>query len=104
MDGLLFEIADKSVDDSGRQKVCDEEAVEEDALCPDDHHLHEPARFAHLHERQQMHSLIVALLEECLDPAVVTLHAPEATEMSEHTANHARNASNALKKDKADKL
>lgn len=82
MNSLLFEITNKSVDNARRQEICDEEAVEEDALCTNNHHLHEPARLTHLHESQKMHSLVVALLEESLDPSIIPFHASEAAEMS----------------------
>lgn len=82
MDSLFLKVTNKSMDNLGRDKVRDEQAVEENTLSTYDHHLHEPTRLAHLHERQEMHSLVVTLLEKCLDPAVVTLHPSEATEMS----------------------
>lgn len=51
-----------------------------------------------------MHSFVVALLEQGLDPPVVALHAPEAAEMTQHAAHHSWNAGDALEEDKSDKL
>lgn len=76
MDGFLLEVPDKPMDNPRRDNICDEQAVEKDALSTDDHHLHQPSWFTHLHKGKKMHPLIEALLEQRLDPTVVTLHAP----------------------------
>jgi len=99
MDGLLLKISDKSVNNLGGDEVRDEKTVEEDALSSNDHHLHEPARLAHLHECQEVHPLVVALLEECLDPTVVSLHASKTSEVAQHAADHAWNSGDALQED-----
>lgn len=104
MHGFFLEIADEAVHNTGVQKVGHEEGVEEDALRTNDHELHEPAGLAHLHEREEMHSLVVALFEECLDPAVVALHPAKTAEVTEHTADHARDAGNAFEEDESDEL
>ncbi|KXH63971.1 hypothetical protein CNYM01_13806 [Colletotrichum nymphaeae SA-01] len=88
--GLLLEVPDEAVGDLGGDEVRQEHAVEEDALGAEDHDLHEPARLRHLHERQEVHALVEALLEERLDPAVVALHAAQAAEVAEHAGDHAR--------------
>jgi hypothetical protein len=49
-----------------------------------------------------MHSLVITLLEECLDPSVVTLQTPHAVQMSKHAGNHARNPGNAFEKQEPD--
>lgn len=54
--------------DLGRDKVCDGEAAEEDALSAEDHESHEWARFCELEEGQEVHSLVVGFFEESLDP------------------------------------
>ncbi|CRJ86145.1 hypothetical protein BN1723_000082 [Verticillium longisporum] len=87
--GLLLEVADEAMRDLGRDEIRQEHAVEEDALGTDEHDLHEPARLRHLHKGQQVHALIVRLLEQRLDPAVVALHATKAAEMAEHASDHA---------------
>lgn len=88
--GLLLEVPDEAVGDFGGDEVRQEHAVEEDALGAEDHDFHEPARLRHLHERQEVHALVEALLEERLDPAVVALHAAQAAEVAEHAGDHAR--------------
>ena len=76
------------------------------------HQTHEQARFLHFQESKEMHPLccslaqdarayehiltIVRLFKESLHPAVVTLHSPQAVQMSHHTSDHSRNTSNAL--------
>jgi hypothetical protein len=102
--GLLLEVPDEAVDDLGGDEVGDEEAVEEDALRADDHGLHKPAGLAHLHKGEKVHALVVALLEEGLDPAVVAAHAAEAVEVAEHAAHHAWDAGYAFEEDEADEL
>lgn len=104
VDGLLLEVSDEAVHNLGGHEVGEEEAVEEEALCANDHGLHEPTRLAHLHERQEMHAFVVALLEEGFDPAVVSLHASEAVEVTQHTAHHSWHASDAFEEDESDKL
>lgn len=104
MDGLLFKISDKSVDNLGGDEVGDEKTVEEDALGSNDHHLHEPTRLAHLHECQEVHPLVVALLEERLDPTIVSLHASKASEVAQHAADHAWNSGDALQEDETHQL
>jgi hypothetical protein len=51
-----------------------------------------------------MHSLVVALLEECFDPAIVSLHAPKTTKMSQHASDHAWNSGNTFKEDESNQL
>lgn len=104
VNSFLLQVSDEAVDNLGSNKVCEEHSVEKDTLGADDHELHEPAGFAKLHEHQKMHTLVVTLLEERLDPTVVALHAAEAVEVAKHTAYHARHAGNALKKDEANEL
>ena len=67
--GLLLEVADEAVAGARRQQVGEEEAVEEDALRAQDHHLHEPPGLRQLEEGEQVHALVEGLLEERLDPA-----------------------------------
>ena len=46
-----------------------------------------------------MHSLVVAFLEQRLNPTVVTLHSSHAVQMSEHAGNHTRHTGNTLEED-----
>lgn len=57
---------------------------------------------AHLHERQEMHPLIVAFLQQRLDPSVITLESPKAMQMPQHPGHHTRHASDRLKEQEAD--
>jgi hypothetical protein len=104
VDSLLLEVADESVGDPGRDKVADEDGVEENALRAEDHCLHEPSGLAHLHKGEKVHSLVVRLLQEGLDPAVVTFETAKATEMSQHAGNHSGDTSDGLEKDEANEL
>ena len=101
-DRLLLQVPDEAMTDLWRQEVGQEHAVVEDPLGSEDHEFHEPARLGHLHEGEQMHSLIVCLLQERLDPAVVSLQPSQAVEMSQAGPNHAGDPGHALQKEEAD--
>lgn len=57
---------------------------------------------AHLHERQEMHPLVVAFLKQRLDPSVIALESSKAMEMSQHPGYHARNTGDGLEEQEAD--
>ena len=46
-----------------------------------------------------MHPLILSLLDQSVDPAVVPLHLPERLEMTDHPGSEARNPGHGLQKD-----
>lgn len=100
--GFFLEVADEPVGDFRRDQVAEEHGVEEDALRSQDERLHEQTWFAHLHEGEQVHALIVGLFEEGLDPAVVPLEASERVQVSEHTGYHAGDAGDGFEEDEAD--
>ena len=104
VNSLLLEVANEAVANLGGEEVRDEHGVVEDALGTEDDESHEPARLVHLEEGEEMHSLVVGLLEEGLDPALVRLEAANGLEVTQATSNHARNTSNGLEEDEADKL
>lgn len=99
MHGLLLKVPDEAVANLGADEVCDKHGVEVDALRADDEYLHEPARLAHLEEGQEVHALVVRLLEQRLDPAVVALQTPERVEVSQHAGHHARHGRDGLEED-----
>jgi hypothetical protein len=95
-DGFFFEVAYEAVAGTWTDKVGEEHGVKEDALSSKDCETHEPPRFAHLvdvlvnafglpcvcishlQEYEQVHSLVVTLFQQSLDPAMITLHPPHA--------------------------
>lgn len=104
MNSLLLEVAHESVDKSRREEVENEERVEEDALCTDDHELHEATGFAHLHKCEEMHALVVRLLEERLDEAIVSLHPSQAAQVAKHSTYHTWHAGYRLKENEPNQL
>lgn len=99
-DSFFFQIADEAMAGAWRDEVRDEEGVEPYTLRAEHHETHEPARLSHLEECEQMHALVVRLLEQRLDPAIVALHAAHRVQMAKHASDHARYASYRLQKDK----
>jgi len=45
-----------------------------------------------MHAHDQVHALVLRLLEQREDDAVVTLELPQRAEVAEHAAQHARHA------------
>ena len=104
VDSLFLKVADEAVADLGRNEVRNEHGVIEDALGTEHDESHEPAGLVHLEEGQEMHSLVVRLLEKRLDPALVGLETANGLEMAQATSNHAGHTSNGLEEDEADEL
>ena len=46
-----------------------------------------------------MKSLVIGLFDEMMDPAIVSLHGSETSEMSAHAADHTGNTGNSLKEE-----
>ena len=62
---------------TGREKVGQAEAESEDNLSVDHGCSEENSRPPELHESHQVHPLILRLLQQGVDPAVVSLHLPQ---------------------------
>ena len=46
-----------------------------------------------------MHALVLRLLQQVMNPAVITLESPQTTQVSLHSANHARDTSDTFQED-----
>jgi len=46
------------------------------------------ARLAQLQEGEQVHALVLSLLQQCVDPAIVTPHAAQRLHVAQHPTNH----------------
>lgn len=57
-----------------------------------------PARLRHFQKRQQMHPLIIRLLQQRLNPSIIPLHPPHRMQMPQHARRHARNTRHRLEK------
>lgn len=94
VNSLFLEVADKAVANLGREEVRDEHGVVEDTLSTEHDESHEPAGLVHFEKGEEVHSLVVGLLEERLDPALVRLETADGLEVAQAPGNHARNTSN----------
>lgn len=63
VNGLLLEVSDKSVAHGWRHHVSKEVEVEEDALSCRDHQPEDDSWISHLEEEEQMHALVLRLLQ-----------------------------------------
>ena len=57
-------------------------------LRANDHEFEDGSRFPESQSREEMHSLVLGLLKEGMDPAVVTSHVPQGREMTGHGRYH----------------
>ena len=85
--------------EAGREGVGQTEAEGEDNLSADHRRSEENSRPSELHEGHQVHPLVLRLLQEGVDPAVVPLHLPERLEMTDHPGSEARNPGHGLQED-----
>ena len=72
-----------------RDQVQQEEADVEDGLGQLNHQSFEPGGLGDLDEGHQVHPLVLRLLHQGADPALVILHFPQATQVPDH-AGHGR--------------
>ena len=79
--------------------VGDTEACSEDKLGPDDAGFEERARPAELQEGHQVHPLVLRLLDEGVDPAVVPLHVPQRAQVPDHARREPRHPRHRLEED-----
>ena len=84
---------------AGRQEVGQAEAEGEDNLSADHGCSEERSRPPELHEGHQVHPLILCLLQQGVDPAVVSLHLPQGLEVPHHAGSKARDPGHSLQED-----
>mmetsp|Transcript_34096 Transcript_34096/g.88482 ORF Transcript_34096/g.88482 Transcript_34096/m.88482 type:complete len:306 (-) Transcript_34096:283-1200(-) len=96
---LLFEVTHSRVACLGEEDVQEHVRIEHDALPKKHHSTEKGARLAHLEERQQVHALVLRLLQQGVDPAVVALHPAQAVHVAEHAGHHPGHTGHGLQKD-----
>ena len=99
--GLFFKIAHKPVAKRRRQHVGQEVGVEENTLATSDQHSVDNARVPQLQEEKQVHAFILCLLEQMMNPSVVSLQRSQTAQVPLHSTNHSWHSRNRLKKDNA---
>mmetsp|Transcript_27966 Transcript_27966/g.75351 ORF Transcript_27966/g.75351 Transcript_27966/m.75351 type:complete len:250 (+) Transcript_27966:996-1745(+) len=97
----LLQVADKAVQRLGVDEVGSHEQRRERELGGDDEASGDRACFEHLHANEEMHALVLSLLEEGVDPAVVLLEQAQGPEVAEPRGHEAGYASDALEDDEA---
>mmetsp|Transcript_9913 Transcript_9913/g.11257 ORF Transcript_9913/g.11257 Transcript_9913/m.11257 type:complete len:224 (-) Transcript_9913:491-1162(-) len=70
--GLLLKVPDEAVHEARVGEVQNEEHGEHHALRHDDRPAEHNAGLADVHERQQVHALVLRLLQQCVNPTVIS--------------------------------
>lgn len=83
----------------GRDNIGKEEQVVENALCTQTQRAEPDGRMTEGHECHQVHSLVLCLLQQGVNPARVTFHQAKGAEMPEGCGNHARNGGRCFEED-----
>ena len=73
---LFLQVANESMAVGGRQKICNEVGIEEDSLRRSNHQAIQDAWVPQLQEKEQVHALVLSLLEQMVDPAMVAFQSP----------------------------
>ena len=74
----------------------DEEGVGHDALRDEHERAHRQRGPVQLQEGQQVHALVLGLLEQSVNEAAVALHEAQALQVANHSADKARHAGHRL--------
>ena len=82
-------------------EVGEREASGEHELSPDHTELEHWARSPQLEEGHQVHPLVLRLLDQSVDPAVVPLHLPQRLQVTNHPRSEAWHPSHRLQEDAA---
>ena len=82
-------------------QICRAKEQSEDELRSDDSSPEEPTRLPQLHERHEVHPLILRLLQKSVDPPVVAFHESQRPEVAPRGGRHSRNSRHGLEEDAA---
>lgn len=92
----LLEVAHEAVHGLGVDNVRGDEEGRHHHLSSDDEEARGKVRLKHVKTHEQVHALVLRLLEEREDPAVIALQGAQALEMAKSGSDKAWNASDAL--------
>mmetsp|Transcript_20354 Transcript_20354/g.49185 ORF Transcript_20354/g.49185 Transcript_20354/m.49185 type:complete len:218 (-) Transcript_20354:300-953(-) len=98
---LLLEVADEAVARAGGDHVHQKERVHEDSLGADHAQPEHRPRLLELDEGEEVHPLVLRLLEQSVDPPVVAVHAAKRPKVPQHPRRHPRDARDSLEEDGA---
>ena len=96
---LLFNVADESVTEGWRYKICERVELHKEELRKANGGTQEDAWVAQVKEDKQVHALIFCLLKKVMNPAVISLERAQTSAVAHHAADHARHTGNGLKED-----
>ena len=101
MVNIIFELEqeERPVAEAGREGVGQTEAEGEDNLSADHRSSEENSRPSELHEGHQVHPLVLRLLQEGVDPAVVPFHLPQRLKVPHHAGSEAWHPRHRLQED-----
>ena len=77
MNGFLLQVSNKAVACLRRDEIRDEHGVVEYPLGGEDQESHHPTWPIQLQECEEMHSLIIRLLQQRFDPTLVLFESPD---------------------------
>mmetsp|Transcript_55326 Transcript_55326/g.135504 ORF Transcript_55326/g.135504 Transcript_55326/m.135504 type:complete len:349 (+) Transcript_55326:279-1325(+) len=97
--GLLLEVPHEAVADVRVHEVGQEEGGHEEALRHHDGRPEHRPGLLQLDEGQQVHPLVLGLLEQRVDPPVVPVHPPQRPEVPQHPRRHPGHPRHRLQED-----
>ena len=80
-------------------QICNKEGVHENSLKVNDNCSLYQAGFSDVQEDNQMEYLVVSLFNQMVNPAIVSLHGSETSQMTTHSTNHSRASSDSFKEE-----
>ena len=98
---FLFEIAHDPMRRARGDQIQHEEQVVEDALGKDDQPALEAGRLCNLDEGQQVHALVLGLVQQHADPAFVVGHVAQRLQVLQRRAHHAGDRGDRFEDDRA---
>mmetsp|Transcript_38366 Transcript_38366/g.75323 ORF Transcript_38366/g.75323 Transcript_38366/m.75323 type:complete len:273 (+) Transcript_38366:1651-2469(+) len=98
---LLLEVPHESVAEPGRDEIREGVHCKEDALSHQYSKAENGAGFLKNESCHEVHTFVLRLLQQCVDPSVVSLHLSEGVQVSYHRPDHAWHSCNGFKEDDA---
>ena len=93
---FLFKVTHKPMANFRVQNVSHEKWVHENSLKSDNHRSFQQTWFPQIQENDQMEPLIVSLLNQVMNPPIVSFHCPETSQMATHASHHTGNTGNSF--------
>ena len=101
VDRLFLKITNEAVRGLWRKQLEQKKQVVENALGDQNQQALEPRRLGDVYKCHQVHALVLRLIQECADPAVIAFHPAQRTKMLQGTTDHARYRRNGFEHNRA---